>query len=44
MNHPKISCIFILIISFIANNVFADEKILFSIDLIRHGDRTPTYQ
>lgn len=44
MNYHKIAYIFILIIFFIANNVFAAEKILFSVDLIRHGDRTPTHQ
>jgi lysosomal acid phosphatase len=27
-----------------ATNVFANETLVFAIDLIRHGDRTPIYQ
>lgn len=35
-----IETIFLLIFS----NAFATEKLIFSVDLIRHGDRTPLYQ
>ncbi len=31
----------ILIQGFLAANVFASEKLIFAIDIIRHGDRTP---
>ena len=30
-----------LFLCVIANTVFASEKLIFAIDIIRHGDRTP---
>jgi hypothetical protein len=44
MNHHKLLYSIFLIISFISNSAFAAEELLFSMDLIRHGDRTPIYQ
>jgi lysosomal acid phosphatase len=44
MIRNKIVNILVLIISFTFQNAFAEEKIVFSTDLIRHGDRTSIYQ
>lgn len=40
----KISILLLFFILLISANAYADEKLLFSIDLIRHGDRTPGSQ
>jgi hypothetical protein len=44
MFHNKITYTLILIIIAVSTNCFANEKLVFSVDLIRHGDRTPTNQ
>jgi hypothetical protein len=44
MFHNKLVSHLILIIILVSSNCFADEKLVFSVDLIRHGDRTPADQ
>lgn len=45
MIQNKILKILLLIIIFISSqNAFANEKLIFSVDIIRHGDRNPTSQ
>jgi len=44
MMKKKILCLLFLMILLTSANSFAEEKLIFAVDLVRHGDRTPTYQ